>query len=244
MSMKLMVKVMEIKVGSPVRKLVLLKIADNANDDYEAFPSYETIADHCELNKRSVMRHVNQLVKDGLLTKTYRKGPKGNSTNIYRIVLPSDKLSPPTSEVVTESHQGSDTESLGVVTESHPEQVSLEQVIEPLMCFDTFWVAYDKRVNEKKCKGLWEKLTKKEILTLSNHVLNYVDSTPDKTFRKDPERYLTQKGFNNEIIIRNSTASNKKLSAVERTEQGTESWADRQRALNCVQVLEKNVSVI
>lgn len=32
MSMDLMVKAMKIKVGNPLRKLVLLKLADNASD--------------------------------------------------------------------------------------------------------------------------------------------------------------------------------------------------------------------
>ncbi|HIA8111342.1 TPA: helix-turn-helix domain-containing protein, partial [Escherichia coli] len=35
MSMSLMAKAMNIKVGNPLRKLVLIKLADNANDNGE-----------------------------------------------------------------------------------------------------------------------------------------------------------------------------------------------------------------
>ncbi|CAH3645099.1 hypothetical protein AI2642V1_3674, partial [Citrobacter freundii] len=88
-SMMLMVKAMQIKVGNPLRKLVLLKLADNASDQGECWPSYQYIADQCEISKRSVMSHIDDLCQSGLLKKVFRKGPKGNSTNIYILTLPS-----------------------------------------------------------------------------------------------------------------------------------------------------------
>ena len=59
MSMELMVKAMKAKVGNPLRKLVLIKLADNANDQGECWPSYQNIAEQCEITRRSVMNHVN-----------------------------------------------------------------------------------------------------------------------------------------------------------------------------------------
>ena len=50
MSMNLMAKAMNIKVGNPLRKLVLIKLADNANDNGECWPSYQHVADQCELS--------------------------------------------------------------------------------------------------------------------------------------------------------------------------------------------------
>lgn len=87
--MMLMVKAMQIKVGNPLRKLVLLKLADNASDQGECWPSYQYIADQCEISKRSVMSHIDDLCQSGLLKKVFRNGPKGNSTNIYILTLPS-----------------------------------------------------------------------------------------------------------------------------------------------------------
>ncbi|EBA9400201.1 helix-turn-helix domain-containing protein [Salmonella enterica] len=88
MSMMLMVKAMQIKVGNPLRKLVLLKLADNASDQGECWPSYQYIADQCEISKRSVMNHIDELCKSGLLKKVFRKGPKGNATNVYILTIP------------------------------------------------------------------------------------------------------------------------------------------------------------
>lgn len=85
--MLLMAKAMTMKVGNPLRKLVLLKLADNASDLGECWPSYQHIADQCEISKRSVMNHIDALCDAGLVRKEYRPGPKGNSSNVYHLSL-------------------------------------------------------------------------------------------------------------------------------------------------------------
>ena len=73
MSMRLMVQAMNYEVGNPARKLVLLKLADNANDDGICFPSYQYIADKCEMTRRSAISHIEYLIKMGLVSKKERK---------------------------------------------------------------------------------------------------------------------------------------------------------------------------
>ncbi|MGL9721841.1 helix-turn-helix domain-containing protein [Symbiopectobacterium sp.] len=90
MSMSLMASAMNIKVGNPIRKLVLLKLADNANDKGECWPSYQHIADHCECSKSTVRDHIDALEKAGLLVKENRTGTnngKGNASNVYYLKL-------------------------------------------------------------------------------------------------------------------------------------------------------------
>ncbi|HGM5295011.1 TPA: helix-turn-helix domain-containing protein [Serratia marcescens] len=90
MSMNLMAQAMSIKVGNPLRKLVLIKIADNANDKGECWPSYQHVADHCECSKSAVRAHIEALIKMGLLTKENRLGVnngKGNTSNLYYLTL-------------------------------------------------------------------------------------------------------------------------------------------------------------
>ncbi|WP_053014282.1 MULTISPECIES: helix-turn-helix domain-containing protein [Xenorhabdus] len=95
MSMILMAKAMQIKVGSTARKMVLLKLADNANDKGECFPSYQHIADQCEMSRKTAIGHIDVLCEMGLVTKIYRSGEKGNSSNIYRLNLDGVKITPP-----------------------------------------------------------------------------------------------------------------------------------------------------
>lgn len=78
MSMSLMVDAMKLKIGNPTRKLVLIKLADNANDNGICWPSYDHIAEQCEISRRTAIRQVKELVDMGLIKVTYREGEKGN----------------------------------------------------------------------------------------------------------------------------------------------------------------------
>ncbi|WP_315538643.1 helix-turn-helix domain-containing protein [Eikenella corrodens] len=87
MSMQLMAYAMSLKVGNPLRKLVLLKLADNANDKGECFPSYQHIADQCEISRRAVMGHIQALEKAGYLKIKRRKNGKENQSNVFYLTL-------------------------------------------------------------------------------------------------------------------------------------------------------------
>ena len=87
MSMSLMVSAMKSKVGNPLRKLVLIKLADNANDQGECWPSYQHIADQCEIARSTVKNHVRELEKSGFLRREYRKNGAKNQSNIFHLNL-------------------------------------------------------------------------------------------------------------------------------------------------------------
>ena len=82
--------------------------------------------------------------------------------------------------------------------------------------FDWFWNEYDKKIGEKqKLKKKWNKLTDEERQNAMNYLDLYKQSVPDKQFRKNPETFLNNKSWNDEIINRNNTTSHK-LSYAER----------------------------
>ena len=78
---------MKIKVGNPLRKLVLLKLADNASDLGECWPSHQHIADQCEISKRSVIGHIKALVDMGLLRVENRVKNNEKQSNLYYLTL-------------------------------------------------------------------------------------------------------------------------------------------------------------
>jgi hypothetical protein len=68
--------------------------------------------------------------------------------------------------------------------------------------FDFFWNLYDKKVGEKKALLVkWGKLKKEDKEKILLHVPKYKAAQPDKRFRKNPEAYLNQKAWNDEIIF-------------------------------------------
>lgn len=118
-----MAKAMSIKVGNPLRKLVLIKLADNANDNGECWPSYQHIADHCECSKSAVKEHISALIKLGLMTKENRVGVnngKGNTSNVYRLHLTSTPVPPESTPPVPPKSTGGSPKSTPVPPKSTP----------------------------------------------------------------------------------------------------------------------------
>ncbi|EGD7478024.1 TPA: helix-turn-helix domain-containing protein [Escherichia coli] len=87
MSMNLMAKAMNIKVGNPLRKLVLIKLADNANDNGECWPSYQHVADQCEVSRSTVKSHIRALEEMRLLKREFRRKGELNQSNVFYLTL-------------------------------------------------------------------------------------------------------------------------------------------------------------
>ena len=67
--------------------------------------------------------------------------------------------------------------------------------------FEWFWNNYDKKVGVKeKLKKKWNKLSDEERQNAMNYIDLYKQSVPDKKYRKNPETFLNNKSWNDEII--------------------------------------------
>lgn len=72
--------------------------------------------------------------------------------------------------------------------------------------FDFFWNDYDKKVGDKiKIKKKWDKLSENDQNLILDHIPQYKISQPDKAYRKNPETYLNNKSWLDEIITKNQT---------------------------------------
>jgi hypothetical protein len=74
--------------------------------------------------------------------------------------------------------------------------------------FERWWCSYDKKVGKDKAKKLWDKLSNKDKKACMEYTPAYVASTSEKRFRKNPETFLRNKSWNDEIIPHNN-ATNK-----------------------------------
>lgn len=67
--------------------------------------------------------------------------------------------------------------------------------------FAFFWNEYDKKVGEKgKLEKKWAALKPNERELAIQHIPIYKQAQPDKKFRKDPQTYLNNKSWNDEVI--------------------------------------------
>lgn len=80
--------------------------------------------------------------------------------------------------------------------------VVLEKSEKPFESFQNWWKLYDKEVNKFSCERLWAKMTEDQRQKALSHTPKYVDSTPDKSYRKNPETYLQNESWNDEIIVK------------------------------------------
>lgn len=74
------------EVGDAGAKLVLLRLADQANDQGECFPSHRKLAVECEMSRRTVQRKLELLYELGFVSSERRMRPTGGKTsNGYRV---------------------------------------------------------------------------------------------------------------------------------------------------------------
>ncbi|MEZ0610103.1 hypothetical protein ACAW74_16415 [Fibrella sp. WM1] len=65
--------------------------------------------------------------------------------------------------------------------------------------FEAFWQQYDKRsANKKKAFQQWTKLCQKDRHKATVVLPDYLAHQPDAQYRKDPERWLRDRAFENE----------------------------------------------
>jgi biotin operon repressor len=70
--------------------------------------------------------------------------------------------------------------------------------------FEEFWDAYGKKVGREKTKSKWLKLKESEKDACLLAVPKYKIARPDVQYRKDPERYLTHRVWEDELPTSNS----------------------------------------
>jgi len=75
------------KTGNPLRKLILIKLCDNANDEGYCWPSLTRIADETEISRDSIIRHIKTLEEQKFLEIIKRKKDGVNLPNRYYILM-------------------------------------------------------------------------------------------------------------------------------------------------------------
>jgi len=89
-----------------------------------------------------------------------------------------------------------------------------EKEKDPLEGFEEFWTKYDKKVGKESAIKLWIKLKESEKEAILKQVEAYVLSKPEKVYRKDPERYLKHRVWEDELVINNQPLNEKKQNSI------------------------------
>ena len=74
--------------------------------------------------------------------------------------------------------------------------------------FEQIWELYEKKGSKKVSRARFAKLNRKTRELIYNHLPAYLLSTPDKRYRKDFERYISNECWNDEVITNENSQSN------------------------------------
>jgi len=92
MSIKLINDVFNDAALTANQTLIMLALADNANDDGVCYPHQQTLIDKTKLSRTTVVRNLSELEAKGVIRKRYRaKKQGGRYSNIY-LLYPAENL--------------------------------------------------------------------------------------------------------------------------------------------------------
>jgi hypothetical protein len=197
--------------------LMLLAIADFADDDGRAYPSIPTLARKCRMKERNAQYILAELVESGELSAQRGKGPRGS--NVYRIKLASlgVQQSAPL-QYVAPLQQSAPNPCNGVRITPATEctQTTIESSKNHQHDFDRFWKAYPKKTAKGDALKAWKKL--KVDSSLLDLILKAIDQqktseawTKDKgQFIPYPATWLNGQRWEDEVC-RGAAASGQSL---------------------------------
>ena len=209
MSVRTMARVWEKSRQSGSHLLMLLAIADFSDDDGNAYPAVQTLAQKCRMKPRNANVILAALRASGELEVRQNEGPRG--TNLYRIVPDAQplqgitgvqgnaglqRLAPTPAKACSKPLQGiADEPSV-----NHQEPSSSREAKKPHRSksvdsvpegFDEFWIAYDKKVGRANSIKVWKSIKPDAALVqlIASAAKSY-SSAREQKYRKDPERWL------------------------------------------------------
>ena len=121
-----------------------------------------------------------------------------------------------TDEQPTENERKTDEQQVNTSKEvlEYIEDIEIDKN-KDIELFQKFWDLYEKKKGKKNSQTQWNKLTQIEKELAVSSIPNYKLSQPNEKYRKDPERYLSQKIFNDEFVLPKKIEPTKKDSDFE-----------------------------
>ena len=170
---------MQQKGLKPAAKIVLYWIADHHNSETGAcFPSLSVLADECEMDRATVIRHITALSEFGLIQKVERNRNNGSRTsNGYQLLLekqpvvncdpPRRKMQPPP-VANCDPHNLGNT-NLGNITSNNT------------AIFDDLWSIYPKKVGKGQARKAFNAaLRKVDYDKIHSALIDYVKASTGK----------------------------------------------------------------
>ncbi|MCU4436120.1 helix-turn-helix domain-containing protein [Acinetobacter bereziniae] len=101
-----------------LKKLVLLSMADRADEQHCCYPSTTRLAEDCGIDRKTVFKVIDELIQDGLISDTGERKGKTKQVIVYRLdgVSGREKTVPTTEQLPPENNTGNSADNGTVPT--------------------------------------------------------------------------------------------------------------------------------
>ena len=170
----------------PATKIVLYWLADHHNGETGlCCPSVNTLADECEMDRSSIIRHLNTLEQLGLIQRTTRNRDNGSQrSNEFALML--ENATPPVANCDPTPIAKCDPFNLGNNNLGKETNISSSNDDGVDYYFDQLWEEYPRKVGKAQAKKAFKTASKK---------INFYDLLP-----KFEAYVLTLKGKETQFI--------------------------------------------
>jgi hypothetical protein len=174
------------------QKLLVAMISNMSEQKGFCWASNSHFAECLECDERTIQRDLLVLEELRILNRVINLKPDG-SVDFRALCIISDGVTPVSG--------GGDTHVMGdddtsVIYNNKDINNKYNKV---LTDFELWWELYDKKVGREKALSRWKKLKPSEQQKALDKTSKYIETTPDKKYRKDPTTYLNGKNWEDEL---------------------------------------------
>lgn len=189
----------------------------NADENGQVMTSRTDLAERTGLSERQLRTALDKLIATKYVTKLSTKLPTKLATVLTVSYLASykgkkscsDQVNDQVSDQVNDQPRAYKNDNFNIMSNKTEEKETTSDEVakkeDNALSFDVFWKLYDKKVGKVKAQKLYEALSDKDRKAALEYIPLYVSSQPDKQYRKNPETFLRNRAWEDELIPRYET---------------------------------------
>lgn len=182
-------------------KIVLLSLADNANDAGHCWPSMAQIAKRAGMTTRGAQLIIQRLVAAGHLTRAEVPG-KGCNYRVHPRTTFTPELASPANETADTPERRSDKSSRTTSKKIKATPSSSPRVLAIVGDFDAFWLAYPRKVGRGAAERAYLKVCRvvpPDKILAAAHAYAASRADEDPQFTAHPTTWLNQGRYDDQI---------------------------------------------
>lgn len=99
----------------PLKKLVLLSLSDRAGEDHQAYPSMSRLVEDTEMDRKTVLKIIDELIEDGLIIDTGERKGRTKQVKVYQLMGINGRESIPTTVLFNDENEDLKSPNSGTV---------------------------------------------------------------------------------------------------------------------------------